>query len=153
MAKRKPTGRPVGRPTKLTKAVAAKIIEAVRGGNYLETAAAYAGISKQTLHTWLKDGRNKKSPALRQFLDAVDAAMAEAELEAVAGITAAGKTSWQALAWRLERQHQARWGHKAHVETRAVDKDGNDAPLPAVIIVPAAYQSVEDYDAAHGGTG
>lgn len=38
-------------------------------------------------------------------------------------------------------------------ETRAVDKDGNDAPLPAVIIVPAAYQSVEEYDAAHGGTG
>lgn len=38
-------------------------------------------------------------------------------------------------------------------ENRQVDKDGNDAPLPAVIIVPATYQSVEDYDAAHGGTG
>ena len=37
-------------------------------------------------------------------------------------------------------------------ETRQVDKDGNDAPLPAVIVVPQGYASVEDYDADVGGS-
>jgi transposase len=141
-----------GRPTKLTADTQAKIVEAIRAGNYLETAAAYAGVNKASLHRWLKDGRNGKSLAAKRFCDSVEAALASAEVAAVAGITAAGKTQWQALAWRLERMHQHRWGRKDRVETRQVDKDGNDAPLPAVIVVPQAYASVEDYDADVGGS-
>lgn len=138
-----------GRPTKLTKAVAAKIIEAVAAGNYLETAAAYAGVDKASLHRWLKAGRSGKSPYHAAFCASVEGAMAQAEVEALAGITAAGKTSWQALAWRLERQHQTRWGHKTHVETRAVDKDGNDAPTHGVLIAPAPV-SPEEWDRLYG---
>jgi transposase len=152
VAKRRPKAKG-GRPTKLTAAVSDRICQAIRAGNYIETAAVAAGIDKATVHRWLKDGNRGKSPALKEFCASVEKALAEAEVGAVATITMAGKTQWQALAWRLERQHQTRWGRKDRIESRQVDKDGNDAPLPAVIIVPAAYQSVEDYDAAHGGTG
>ena len=33
-----------GRPTKLTPDVQEKIVQAIRAGNYIETAAAYAGV-------------------------------------------------------------------------------------------------------------
>jgi len=42
----------MARPTKLTPAVQKKIVDAIKAGNYMETAAAYAGISKQTLYNW-----------------------------------------------------------------------------------------------------
>jgi transposase len=46
----------------LTPEVAEAIVEAMRGGNYLETAAALAGISIATLRNWLRDGRRNLSP-------------------------------------------------------------------------------------------
>lgn len=46
-----------GRPSKLTPELTAKVTAAVRAGNWLETAAAYAGVHRATLHEWLKRGR------------------------------------------------------------------------------------------------
>lgn len=67
---------PVGRPTKIDQVlrtrqrvhpvtghvdtenvtVADTIVEALRAGNYLEAAAAMAGVHRDTVHTWLKTG-------------------------------------------------------------------------------------------------
>jgi len=49
-----------GRPTKLTSDVHNQIVAAVRAGNYMETAAAYAGINKDTLYHWLRRGAKEK---------------------------------------------------------------------------------------------
>ncbi len=38
-----------GRPSKLTAELHGRVVDAVRAGNYIETAAAYAGITKDTL--------------------------------------------------------------------------------------------------------
>lgn len=45
-----------GRPTKFSPAIAKRIVDAVRMGNYLETAAGLAGLSKETLREWLTQG-------------------------------------------------------------------------------------------------
>jgi len=102
---------PSGRPTKLTPALQSKICDAIRAGNYLETAAAYAGVNKTTLHRWMRDGARAKSGALYEFNLAIEKALADAEARDVALIAkAASDGVWQAAAWRLERKFPQRWG-------------------------------------------
>ena len=50
----------MARPTKLNFNTHNKIITAIRAGNYIETAAAYAGVNKSTLYEWLKRGEREK---------------------------------------------------------------------------------------------
>lgn len=101
-----------GRPIKLTPEVQEKILNAIRLGNYIETAAAHAGISKDTLYRWLKLGARYNKPPYREFSDAVQKALADAEARDVAIIYEAAKEQWQASAWRLERKFPARWGRR-----------------------------------------
>lgn len=116
----------MGRPTKLNYEVQEKIVQAIKAGNYIETAAAYAGISKSTLYDWLKRGEREKqrvakNPRYRirksekiyvDFSDAVEKALAEAEMRDVLLIGKAAEEQWQAAAWRLERKFPERWGRR-----------------------------------------
>jgi transposase len=132
---------PAGRPTKLDPEIIARIVNALGAGNYLETAAAFAGISKQTLYRWLRRGARSRSGLHREFVDAVEKALAQAEVRDVATIARAasgydvvktidvtggdGKNrtttertrefAWQAAAWRLERKHPDRWGRRVQL--------------------------------------
>lgn len=132
----------MGRPTKLNYEVQEKIIQAIKAGNYMETAAAYAGINKSTLYDWLKRGEREKqrmgkNPRYRirksekpyvEFSDAVEKALAEAEMRDVLLIGKAAEEQWQAAAWRLERKFPDRWGrrvldveHKGSLEVKNDD--------------------------------
>lgn len=115
-----------GRPIKLDDEIQNRIVTAIRAGNYIETAAAYAGINKSTLYSWLKRGERErqrvaKNPRARvtqkerpfvEFSNAVERALAEAEIRDVAVIGKAAEEQWQAAAWRLERKFPERWGRK-----------------------------------------
>lgn len=119
-----------GRPTKLNFEVQDKIVTAVRAGNYIETAAAYAGVNKSTLYDWLKRGAREKdrlaaNPRARvrkkelpfvEFSNAVEKALADAEVRDVSLIAQAADEYWQAAAWRLERKFPDRWGKRVDVK-------------------------------------
>lgn len=108
---------PAGRPTKLTPEVQERIVSAIRAGNYLETAAAYAGVNQSTLHRWVARGKEEDAPEeFREFCEAVERARAEAEVRTVALIQQAAPNSWQAAAWYLERSHPKRWARREKVE-------------------------------------
>jgi transposase len=66
-----------GRPAKITNDTVQMIINAIRAGAYIETAAAYAGISKVTLYAWMKIGHDKPRSKYGEFLNAIDKAMAD----------------------------------------------------------------------------
>jgi hypothetical protein len=104
-----------GRPTKLTEEVTRRIINSIRAGNYLETSAAYAGIGKVTLFDWLRRGSRQTCGVHREFWEAVEQALAEAEVRDVYIITKAAERNWQAAAWRLERKFPGRWGRKVEI--------------------------------------
>jgi len=104
--------RRVGRPTSLTPEVAEIIVDAMRAGNYAETAACLAGISVATLRNWLRDGRRNLSPELAEFARSVAQARAIAEVRDLEKI--GRDPSWQAAAWRLERRHPKRWGRRKY---------------------------------------
>lgn len=78
----------MARPTKLNDETAKAICDVVAAGNYIETAAAAAGITKETLYEWLrvgaaahqKDGRlSKHEQACCAFSDAIATALASSE--------------------------------------------------------------------------
>lgn len=118
----------MSRPNKLTDEVQRKIVQAVQIGNYIETAAAYAGIDKSTLHRWLKRGEREiartdgeKPKKVKQseqpyveFCNAVEKAMAESEVNDVTRLFKMSDDP-KVITWRLERRFPERWGHKQKV--------------------------------------
>lgn len=128
-----------GRPTKLTPALQAKVVEAIRAGNYIETAAAYAGVSKVTLYDWMRRGNEQKSGRFREFLNAVEKALGDSEARDVALIGKAAGEDWKAAAWRLERRFPDRWGRREKHELSG-PKGG------PVEVVSLAHLSDEELD-------
>src|SRR5579862_9343198 len=126
-----------GRPSKLTPENAQRVLDCIRAGNYLETAAAYAGISKSSLFSYLRRGNRQRRGKYRDFLEAVERALAESEIRDVLTVERASKTDWKAAAWRLERKFPARWGRRMQVGSTGSSPDparswraSNDAKEP-----------------------
>lgn len=114
-----------GRPIKLTPDLQKQITDVIRAGNYIETAAAFAGLHKSTLYDWMKRGAKerqrvagtnkrmlKKELPFVEFSDAIEKALAESEVRDVMRVGEASKTDWKAAAWRLERKFPQKWGRK-----------------------------------------
>lgn len=103
------------RPTKLTPKLQEQVVGYLRAGAYVETAAAAAGISKETLYSWLRRGAADEVP-FAAFAEAVEEAQALAEMRDLALIGKAAETEWTAAAWRLERKFPSRYGRRQAVE-------------------------------------
>lgn len=80
---------PGGRPTKFDSALADKIVSAIKAGGYVETAAAFAGVSKDTFYQWLRQGAKASSGQFKEFSDAVGRAIAESEMRYVSVVAKA----------------------------------------------------------------
>lgn len=136
-----------GRPTKLNDDLQKVIVDSIKAGAYVETAAAFAGISKDTFYNWMRRGAKAQTGRYRQFSDAVQKAQAESEMRDVASISQASRIHWQAAAWRLERKFPERWGRKEFRGT--LDKEGRPTdPAPAaapVLVVPAHVEDIEEW--------
>lgn len=142
-----------GRPSKLTEELTDEITKVVRAGNYIETAAAYAGISKSSLYNWLRRGREERErvergekPKAREsvylgFLDAVEKALAQSEIRDVTMIAKAAQDSWQASAWRLERRFPFKWGRREH---HHVDDGGETEHRTLLDLLLAAKSADEE---------
>lgn len=113
------------RPSKLTPAVKAALVEAVEGGNYIETAVRACGIGTSTYYRWMEQGEadleNGKASAHRELWEAIKTAEAEAETNALSQIRAAARENWQAAAWYLERKFPDRWGRRERHEATSRD--------------------------------
>src|SRR5262245_61615377 len=94
----------MARPTKLTTDVQQRVVSAVRAGNYLDQAAAYAGITYQTFRNWMLRGERSHSGPFLEFFEAVKRAEVEAEVSAVTTLRQAGLQDWRANLAFLERR-------------------------------------------------
>lgn len=113
----------------LTPELSEKICNVLRAGNYIETAANYAGVTRNTFYRWLRRGAraeeaddtsNLEAP-YRAFHAAVSESMAAAEIRDVALIAKAATDQWQAAAWRLERRYPEKWGRRERHEHTGKD--------------------------------
>lgn len=102
----------MGRPTKLTPEVQDRILQAIRAGNYRETAARYGGISPATFYRWLERGERARRGPFREFREAVERAESEAEVRYVAIVAKAATDDVRAAQWWLEHRFPERWGRR-----------------------------------------
>lgn len=126
-----------GRPTKLTSAVRKKITEAVIAGATWKDTAAYAGISRETLHVWRTENE--------EFA---------ADLERAEGMAAIGhsltvkrcsdKGDWRAAAWWLERRRPEEWAKRD--ELALTGKDGGPIQHEHGLTVEAADCTAEELE-------
>lgn len=146
-----------GRPTKLTPELQTRIVNFLRTGAYVETAAAAAGVSKQTLYDWLKRGarvgrdelgevtpKDHPDADYARFLDAVEVAQAEADVGDLAIIRKAAQDGyWAAAAWRLERKHPDKWGRREVLALTTAEHQ-TDELVAAIQDDPEAMEAYHD---------
>lgn len=105
------------------------LLQALRGGNYIEVACSYAGLAPSTVYRWLERGRNEKAaqeagqkanPTEAQYIElceAVEKARADAVVANVTIIQQAARNGqWQAAAWWLERSMPNQFGRRVQAE-------------------------------------
>jgi hypothetical protein len=110
--------------SKLTPELQEKILLHLRVGAYVETAAACAGIHKDTFYEWMKKGARGMAP-YAAFAAAVNKAVAESESRDLATILKAAQSQWQAAAWRLERRFPEKYGRNDRLKVDAkIEHDG-----------------------------
>lgn len=102
----------VARPSKLTPELQERILQAIRGGNFREVAAQWAGIAPETLSRWLARPESR----FVTFRQAVLEAEQQAEIRAVALILKAAETDPRNAQWWLERKFPERWGRRERVD-------------------------------------
>lgn len=113
----------MGRPSKLTPELQERIVQAIRAGNYVATAVAYAGISQSTFYRWMERGKRQRGGRFREFWEAIARAEAEAEVRNVALIQKEAQKNAVHAEWWLERRFPDRWGRREiAVEHRADDE-------------------------------
>lgn len=125
--------------TKFSPEAGEKIAQVVAAGNYVETAAAFVGVAKETLWAWLRAGRQYQTDPrylrgtmkargreLAAFVVSVEKAQAQSEVRDSSLIAKHGEKEWSALAWRLERRSPSRWGRKDYVRI-TVDRELENA--------------------------
>lgn len=103
---------PGGRPSKLNASTQKIICDAVRNCLPYATAATLAGVSYQTLHTWMTKGKQPDGGKYTEFLEALKKAEAEAQqilASRIAEEDAQKAKGWQRWAWLLERRWPETW--------------------------------------------
>jgi len=114
---------------KLTDPKVILLLNALKGGNYIEVSCSYAGLAPSTVYRWLERGRAERASqeagnkpdsqekAYLELCEAVEKARADAVLRNVTIIQqAAGSGQWQAAAWWLERSMPQQYGRKIQAE-------------------------------------
>ena len=105
-----PTGKKVGRPSRLTPALQDKILKLIRAGNYDHVAARAVNVHPSLFCDWMAKGRKHaeagEDSQFREFYEAVISCRAMAEVEAVNSIRVAHREGgqWTAAMTYLERK-------------------------------------------------
>lgn len=150
---------PGGRPSGFNPEMAERIVSAIKAGGYVETAAAFAGINKDTFYEWLKRGAKEKSGPFKEFSDAIGRAIAESEMRYVSVVAKAAsgydvirertvvgvdfkgnpintvttekshEFNPQAAEWWLERRFPRRWGRMERPEGSELPEGSQERPL------------------------
>jgi hypothetical protein len=152
-----------GRPHLLDHVASKRVVDLVKAGNFPETAAAAAGISRPTLRGWLLEGAQlrrkrdegtakkltKRQRLLMDFSSEIEKAFGEAEARDVLLIGKHAESDWRAAAWRLERRNRAQWSPVQRIEATStvVNVDGGSATETARDWVLAKLKRLQEAQA------
>lgn len=130
-----------GRPLTLTPDLMQRIVEVVKVGNYLKTAAAYCGVGYSTLMRWQALGREQQERVAQgleveperaifwEFQELLTQAGAQAEVTALAYWRTAMRdpANWRAAMEYLARKAPDQWAASSTVHVQDADADARIA--------------------------
>jgi len=106
----------MARPTKLNDERHKRLCDLVRAGNWLESAAAMAGVSSAVVRDWCRRGEREAEKGLdtiyTRFAADFETARAASEGHLVMRIMQATGKDWKAAAWLLSKKNPDRFGEK-----------------------------------------
>jgi hypothetical protein len=107
----------------MTEGTIETIIQLIRGGNFLKTAAEAAGVSGSIVREWRDQGMKdevdgKDTPAAR-FSARLRRAIAENEAVHVMNVRQAGEHDWRASAWYLSVRAPERFSQRSRLQVDA----------------------------------
>ena len=106
----------VGRPTKFTSEIKAKLIYAIEKGAPYELACNYARIDYTTVLNWKKKADIEKEPEYIEFFKDLREAEGKISLKWLDVLDKAmDDGTWQAAAWKLERRHSKYFSGQAAI--------------------------------------
>lgn len=109
----------MARPSKLDNEMILLIKKSVRDGNFITTACAANGITRDCYYKWLERGKEsekdkKYDDIYYQFLYAIKKAEGQAEEDLISELRK-GDLGWQSKAWMLERRFRSKYGKEIQV--------------------------------------
>jgi hypothetical protein len=113
----------VGRPSKLTATVKARLIDAIKRGASTEVACSAAGVGYSTVRDWIVIGEGRhatKKPTreFKEFSEDVTRAIADSEMALITKVQQGAGQDWRAAAWILERRFSDRWANTQRIEVK-----------------------------------
>lgn len=120
-----------GRPSLLTDETQAKIIAALRSGNFRNAAFGFAGVSPRTAREWMATGKDPKSKRCHDFRRAVLEAEKQAEIRAVALVMKAAEKDPKHAEWWLSHRWPGRWADKSRVKAELTGRNGGPIAVSA----------------------
>lgn len=151
----------VGRKSVLTSSAHTRIIEAVRKGNYVQTACAFAGVSVAAFMNWHSNVLPKalekvesgsplslhEKDVLKLFRD-IEKAEAEFEMDMLGLIVDDSEREVNHAKWLLERRIPSRWGGKNVVNVEHSGKVDSENVVSVEIgeHITNALQSLEKFN-------
>jgi|GEM_PF-329257 len=124
------------RPTKINERLIEKMAKAVESGMFIESVAAYAGISKSTFYDWLRRGererqrveanpRRKVRKSEELYVDfsyAIEIAMGRADARDELRLENFANSDWRALVKKMEMKHPERYYQRQAVALEGTEK-------------------------------
>lgn len=154
---------------KLNPKVQKELVELLRRGHYLKSAAAYVGVTERTLHRWIEWGNEARArvefelagdeslltPMQRRYMrfaEAIGEARDYGEawlVEQALNAAESGNAKWTAYVTILERSRPERWRRRSRLD----DEQGKRSPLDVSNLSSAERAALRDLIAkARGGS-
>lgn len=95
-----PAGCKLGSPR-----IVAAVLQNIANGGYIEASCIAAGISKVTYYNWIERASEDEHSVYAEFVELLEKARAQAELDCITIIRRAADKNWLPAAWILERTH------------------------------------------------
>ena len=96
--------------TILNRKIISTICKVVEDGATYRVAATSVGVDRRTLYIWRKKGAEEASGIYRELFEKLQRAEGKFIADQLSIISRAGRASWQACAWLLERRHPDLFG-------------------------------------------
>lgn len=151
-----------GRPTLLTPELMETVVDLLKRGNYISTAAKAVGLNPATISQWVKKGNDlaesgyeldEYEQAFVIFAQEIEKARSYAQIKAVEVIRNAMPSQWQAAAWYLERTDAQNWGRTVKTELTGADGGAIQVDVDGVMRkLQAVTQRVIDAEIVAGDT-